>query len=221
MSWSPLSNLLSGTDAMRCGPLSCDESASCASAGASALEAMQKLVKDQNQALAKAQLGAQEAQAKARSLEERCQSLQEEAASLRRVLACHSAACTIRMAIPLCAVAAASDVATTVQTALCMPRRQEYAIIVLRCLGQRSECVVVAVPGHRQQLQRSEDLRQQGQRALGELKQEFDELTHDIAEGALDDSPAKPRPGAAVAEARGKAETGPLQAHSHGTGRLV
>ena len=45
----------------------------------------------------------------------------------------------------------------------------------------------------RQQLQRSEDLRQQGQRALGELKLEFDELTHDIAEGGLDDSPAKPK----------------------------
>jgi len=44
---------------------------------------MQKLVKDQNQALAKAQLAAQEAQAKARSLQERCQSLEEDATSLR------------------------------------------------------------------------------------------------------------------------------------------
>ena len=52
-------------------------------AGASALEAMQKLVKDQNQALAKAQLSAQEAQAQARSLQERCQSLEQDAASLR------------------------------------------------------------------------------------------------------------------------------------------
>ena len=52
-------------------------------AGASALEAMQKLVKDQNQALAKAQLAAQEAQAKARTLQERCQSLEEDATSLR------------------------------------------------------------------------------------------------------------------------------------------
>ena len=44
---------------------------------------MQKLVKDQNQALAKAQLAAQEAQAKARSLQERCQALEEDATSLR------------------------------------------------------------------------------------------------------------------------------------------
>ena len=52
-------------------------------AGASALEAMQKLVKDQNQALAKAQLAAEEAQAKARSLQEQCQSLEEDTTSSR------------------------------------------------------------------------------------------------------------------------------------------
>ena len=40
-------------------------------------------MKDQNQALAKAQLLAQEAQAQARSLQDRCQSLEQDAASLR------------------------------------------------------------------------------------------------------------------------------------------
>ena len=62
-------------------------------AGASALEAMHKLVKDQNQALAKAQLAAQEAQAQARSLQERCQSLEEDAASLKCVPASDAAVC--------------------------------------------------------------------------------------------------------------------------------
>jgi len=75
-------------------------------------------VKEQNQALAKAQLAAQEAEAAARAAAERCRALDQEAAALR------------------------------------------------------------------QQLQHSDELRYQGQKALADLRDQFEDLTRDIAEGA-------------------------------------
>ncbi len=74
---------------------------------------------------------------------------------------------------------------------------------------QQSRCWL-----RRQQLQWSEELRQQGQRALGELKQEFEELTSDIAEGGLDDSPIKPQATAGPAVPSGAATSTVIRARS-------
>lgn len=61
----------------------------------------------------------------------------------------------------------------------------------------------------RQQLQKAEELRQQGQRSLGELKEEFEELTRDLVESTADSPPQPSRQPEYLPMAQGNSKASP------------
>ena len=182
-------------------------------AATAALETLQQLVKEQNAALGKLKVQAQEQAANARRLQERYDTADRFAQMLR----CETNCVKDRP----CSAGCVSSILSN-RWMLMNELRTRWKMLLRAAVLQTHQMHIdkmsLLLLICRQQLERSESLRVAGQRALAELKAEFEALTGElVAEGQLsggDAAAAVAHPASLAADQQQRGPSGELGQHA-------